>query len=237
MNGTTTTGKYEYYAAWKGWDAAEFLTCSHYRRLYFKGELKGIDIAGKRVLELGFGNGSFLRFAKDAGAEVAGTELLADAARAAQQHGIKVYQPDLSNVAADSAGQFDLVAAFDVLEHIAWNDLELLFEKLAALIKPDGYFIARFPNGQSPLGCVFQYGDHTHRAVLSPALLMQLLHGKPWQLVRADNPFVVTDGGALRRVGLVLRSGARALLQVAINRLFGLDVTLDPNVTVVLRRG
>jgi 2-polyprenyl-3-methyl-5-hydroxy-6-metoxy-1,4-benzoquinol methylase len=230
-------GEYEHYSKWKRWDSRDFLVCTPHEASYFAGELRNVPVEGARVLEIGFGNGSFLRFARDRGALISGTELVEEALASARRCGIRVYRPDLSDVALESAGQFDLVAAFDVLEHMTLDEIVELFESLWVLLKKGGRVIARFPNGQSPLGRIPQYGDHTHRSVLSSSLLMQLLLGKPWILERADNPFlVVEDPSMLKRMGLRIRRFGRRVVERAVNTLYGTDVTLDPNVTVLLQR-
>ena len=78
------------------------------------------------------------------------------------------------------------------------------------LLKSGGHVLARFPNAQSPLGCVTQNGDWTHRSALSAQVLMQILTGKPWALVRAGDPFMVRDADSLaKRIGLRSRYAAR----------------------------
>lgn len=213
------------------------MACDPRQRLYYEGELKRLDIANMKVIELGFGNGSFLRFAKDKGADVSGTELLPEARESATERGIRVYEADLSDALFEDAGKFDLIVAFDVMEHLSFDQLLVLFDKMAALLKPGGLVLARFPNGQSPFGCVPQNGDHTHRSVLSAHLLMQMLMSKPWIMVQAGNPFMVLQADTFcKRIGLRLRYAAQRCVEWAVNRLYGLDVTLDPNVTLILRR-
>jgi 2-polyprenyl-3-methyl-5-hydroxy-6-metoxy-1,4-benzoquinol methylase len=213
------------------------MVCSPYERRYYKGELDGLELAGRKILELGFGNGGFLRYAMDEGADVGGTELLAEACARATEHGARVYMPDLSDAAAENAGNFDLVVAFDVMEHMTGEQLLVLFDTLAALLKSGGHVLARFPNAQSPLGCVTQNGDWTHRSALSAQVLMQILTGKPWALVRASDPFMVRDADNLaKRIGLRSRYAARRGIEWMVNRLYGLAITLDPNVVVLLRR-
>ena len=158
-------------------------------------------------------------------------------ARARAERGARVYLPDLSDAAAENAGNFDLVVAFDVMEHMTGEQLLVLFDTLAALLKSGGHVLARFPNAQSPLGCVTQNGDWTHRSALSAQVLMQILTGKPWALVRAGDPFMVRDADSLaKRIGLRSRYSARRAIEWMVNRLYGLSITLDPNVVVLLRR-
>jgi 2-polyprenyl-3-methyl-5-hydroxy-6-metoxy-1,4-benzoquinol methylase len=228
---------YGQYSEWKGWAPDAFMSITAHETLYFQGELQDLPLNGARVLEIGFGNGVFMRFAVDQGAIIEGTELLEEAVACATQRGIRTYHFDLSDAVRDSAGQLDLIAAFDVLEHMTYVQIIDLFESLAVLLKPGGHVIARFPNGQSPLGRSYQHADHTHRSVISPPLLMQLLFGRPWVLVRAQNPFaVIHEGRLIHRVGLRLRRTACRLAEFAVNRLYGLEITLDPNVIVLLRR-
>ena len=107
------------------------------------------------------------------GANVGGTELLPEARARATERGARVYMPDLSDALAENAGNFDLIVAFDVMEHMSWEQLLVLFDTLAALLKSGGHVLARFPNAQSPLGCVTQNGDWTHRSALSAQVLMR----------------------------------------------------------------
>jgi 2-polyprenyl-3-methyl-5-hydroxy-6-metoxy-1,4-benzoquinol methylase len=228
---------YDRYSQWKQWTSSDFLTVTAHEKLYFDGEFKDLKLSGARVLEIGFGNGNFLRYALDRGANVSGTEFLAQSVTNAQQRGIPIYQTDLSDALQRSSGDFDLIVAFDVFEHMASTQIVDIFGKLELLLKPGGHVIARFPNGQSPLGRAPQYSDHTHRAVLSAPLLMHLLVGRPWCLVWARNPFmVVREGGYFKQIGLRLRQLSRQIIEVAVNRLYGIEITLDPNVTVLMRR-
>lgn len=232
-----TEDDYAGYSEWKRWHPSQFMVCGAYERRYYSGEFRGLDLAGQKIIELGFGNGGFLRYAIDEKASVGGTELLAEACAGAKEHGVRVYLPDLSDAVAESGGDFDLVVAFDVLEHMTGEQLMVLFDTLATLLKAGGHVLARFPNAQSPLGCVSQNGDWTHRSALSAQVLMQLLTGKPWTLVRAGNPFTVIDADSfLKRVGLRSRDAARRGIEWAVNRLYGLAITLDPNVVVLLKR-
>ena len=231
------TSDYAGYSEWKRWDPSQFMVCGPYERRYYKGELGGLELAGRKIVELGFGNGGFLRYAMDEGASVGGTELLAEACARATERGARVYMPDLSDALAEHAGNFDLIVAFDVMEHMTGEQLLVLFDTLASLLKSGGHVLARFPNAQSPLGCVTQNGDWTHRSALSAQVLMQILTGKPWALVRAGDPFMVRDADSLaKRIGLRSRHAARRGIEWTVNRLYGLAITLDPNVVVLLRR-
>jgi 2-polyprenyl-3-methyl-5-hydroxy-6-metoxy-1,4-benzoquinol methylase len=228
-----STDAYEDYAKWKNWAGDGFMSYDANDAAYFFGELRGLDLKGRHVLELGFGNGKFLAFARDRGATIAGTELLGNAVRAAEAAGLRVYRPDLSDAVTEAPRRYDLVVGFDVLEHLTYDEIHALFAQLDRLLRPGGLVLARFPNGASPLGCVSQNGDHTHRSVLSAMLLMQLLLGKPWRLVSAGNPYRVNIGrDPIQRIALGIRHALRNGIEASLNGIYGLKVTLDPNVCV-----
>jgi 2-polyprenyl-3-methyl-5-hydroxy-6-metoxy-1,4-benzoquinol methylase len=143
-----------------------------------------------------------------------GAELLAEARAGAAERGVRLYKPDLSGALTEGTGNFDFVVAFDVLEHLTREQLVYLFHTLAALLKSGDHVLARFPNAQSPFGCVSQNRDLTHRTALSAQTLMQLLAGEPWALVRAGNPFVVVDAnGLIKRIGLRSRRATRRAVE------------------------
>src|ERR1700755_1345768 len=73
---------YAHYAEWKRWDGAAAPDEKDAR--YFAAEFEGVALAGKRVLEIGFGNGRFLAWARDAGARVVGVEINAPMRAAAR---------------------------------------------------------------------------------------------------------------------------------------------------------
>lgn len=231
-----TVSGYERYAAWKSWSSAGFARYDAADAAYYTGELRGAPLAGANVLELGFGNGGFLGFASDKGAKVAGTELIPEAVRLAEGAGVRVYRPDLSDAVEECPGTFDVVVAFDVLEHLTRDEIRRLFDRLEILLRPGGVILARFPNGASPLGCISQNADLTHKEPLSAPLVMQLLLGKPWRLLSAGNPYRVNVGSPARRLGLAIRHALRDMIEAGFNRLYGVRVTLDPNVIMRIER-
>jgi 2-polyprenyl-3-methyl-5-hydroxy-6-metoxy-1,4-benzoquinol methylase len=129
---------------WKGWQG-DFETSDRDAR-YFAAELAGIDLSGKRVLEIGFGNGSFLAWARRQNAQVTGTELIDALVEQARTKGYDAQSASLQTLLA-SGRQFDLVVAFDVFEH--WHKDELIANLglLHALLAGDGLLLSRFPNG------------------------------------------------------------------------------------------
>ena len=202
---------YHGYTQWKGW-RGEFATTDREAR-YYAAELGDVELGGKRVLEVGFGNGSFLAWAREQGAQVTGTEVidaLIDQARA------KGYDAQPASLQALSAArrEFDLVVAFDVFEH--WNRDELVanMQYIHTLLAPGGMLLARFPNGHSPFGRVFQHGDLTHVTTLSSSRMAQLAQMTGFAVARIDNARRVAARRDLVRVEASLAPLRRARIEM-----------------------
>jgi 2-polyprenyl-3-methyl-5-hydroxy-6-metoxy-1,4-benzoquinol methylase len=230
-----STQLYSGYADWKNW-RGEFAPSDREAR-YFAAELADIPLGGKRVLEIGFGNGSFLAWAKAVGAEVVGTEIDAVMIEHARARGFDARPASLEALAAANE-RFDLIVAFDVFEH--WDKATLItsLRQFGDLLTPCGQVFARFPNGQSPLGRVHQYGDLTHQTVLSASSILQLANMTGFAVVRVGNACSVP----LRRDFFSLlkhswRRWRRARLERWIGKVYGFGrLALDPNLVVLLRR-
>jgi len=155
------------YGQWKGWGPESFGNLSLPMRRYFDAELTraGIDrSAPLRALEIGFGGGSFLAYARRNGWAVTGIEADDALLRLGRENGYDVAPPrQLRSLPADS---FDLVAAFDVLEHLSHGEIDDLLTQIMRILKTRGVFLARFPNGDSPFGLPNQNNDVTHVTVI-----------------------------------------------------------------------
>ena len=152
------------YLQWKNWDTQlRFGDLSPKQHAYYKAEIKRTGAylpESSKILEIGFGSGSFLRYAKDKKWDTLGTEVNKHLVEAGISSGFNVILSDNLNSFLDN--HFDLVVAFDVLEHIHKDDLVRFFAEVKRILKPGGAFIACFPNGDSPFGLRHQNGDITH---------------------------------------------------------------------------
>jgi hypothetical protein len=225
-----TPADYGAYADWKAWGADGFMQPGAAERGYYTAELRGHPVAGKPVLELGFGNGGFLGWAKDAGAVLHGTELQPELARRAAAAGVTVVDPDIATLLPALDGHFALVAAFDVFEHIALADLPAMLGTISGLLADGGLLIARYPNGQSPFGRIHQYGDITHRAILSADIMAQLIADLPFDAVHLGDP--ARAPGAVQ----AMRGIAQTITETALRRLYGTAAPMKPNSIAILKR-
>ena len=97
-----------------------------------------------RLLELGCAEGYFLRLAAEVGYEACGIEIAAGAAaRAATLAGRPVHAGTLESFGG-APGSFEVVAAWDVLEHLA--DPAGALARIATLLRPGGVLAATVPD-------------------------------------------------------------------------------------------
>lgn len=151
------------YLQWKSWDQTHFGMLSKNQMAYFDCELKRMQkiITSKdKLLEIGFGNGSFLSYSKIKQWDCMGSEVNKGLVDVAKKSDCNVVYAE--NLKAFSDSSFDVIVAFDVLEHIAQDELPEWFFHIKRVLKDDGVFLARFPNGDSPIGLASQNGDITH---------------------------------------------------------------------------
>lgn len=226
--------EYRNYREWKQWQDFGALAPSQAR--YLTRELSMLaPLAGKRILEVGFGNGNFLRFAKERGAEVQGTEMIPELLKAAREAGYPVSDGTELFAAKRDHGGFDAVVAFDVLEHMEKHELVTFFGAVHALLKPGGVFLARFPNGDSPFGRRYQHGDLTHKTAIGSRLVEHLAAVSGFRVVAVRNPRTEFLGNPLVAAAQLLQRGLRNLIEMSFGYIFfNRRVPMDQNLVAHL---
>ena len=186
-----------------------------------------------RLLEVGFGEGCLLDWAKARGYQVSGNDILPSMVEAARNRGLDARLGELK--AGDFPERsFDWIVAMDVLEHLTTDQIIAHLTLFRALLKPGGKVIARFPNGASPFFGVHHYGDVTHLTPLSPESLGQLA-ARAGMTVSCElrlRPYPPGLGAKAKRW---LSYRARDVIELlAATAYYGRRLTLDPDATVVL---
>ena len=165
---------YDAYSTWKGWDEAGFGRPNPTEEAFYQEEIgRLLDRLDYRaaVLEIGFGNGAFLGWAKAQQYKVYGSELQEELRLRARTLSIPIVQ-----VPSDlPASTLDAVVALDVFEHIEYSELVRLCREIFSRLRPGGYLFARFPNADSPFGLVLQNGDQTHINALGQGKVSDLM--------------------------------------------------------------
>lgn len=233
MHDDWTQEVYSSYRQWKGW-AARTRQATDWT-LYAKELARSGVPAPGRLLEIGYGDGDFLRYAQSRGYRCSGVEIADDSLDALRQAGIDVR---LGSVADLDDSAFDLIAAFDVFEHMHAPDLLHTLKQCARVLRPGGRMIARFPNAGSPFGAFTQHGDITHRLALSGDSYFQLAQLAGFSLVFQRNAAWTWRGNSLKGslmkpMSIVLRRVFELFLGLAYH---GRLRPMDPEIVVLLER-
>ncbi len=217
------------YLDWKRWTKEGFGQLRKGDAAYFRSECAGLirRTTVRKVLEIGFGEGSFLGFCKAQGWAVTGVELNQQLVSIAREAGFEAISSD--DLARMPGGSFDLIAAFDVAEHIPPDQILPFLAQLKALLSPDGRILLRFPNADSWLGNVNQHGDVTH--------VMQIGYLKLVYLAQQSG-MVIEEFRAERRRGFAsgVAHGMHMLVSEPLRRAIGfvLKAIYFPRTPVVL---
>lgn len=196
------------YGEFKGWNSSSFGTYKrHWGAYYAKTvgtclRLADMEKSRKlRLLEIGFGNGSFMGWARDQGYSIVGVEIQQPQLDAARRAGFLVAESLETLEKQANLTELDGAVALDVFEHLSYPQLISLMSSLRACLKVNGWIFARHPNGDSPFGRINQHGDLTHVTTLGSVAMAQLAitSGVPLACVRADVA-PVTGVGAVRSI-------------------------------------
>jgi hypothetical protein len=231
MTQSQTPDLYDNYADWKGWSHG--FSCSPDMAAYFEGELGRDDIKGWQILEIGFGNGEFIDFARSRGATVYGSELGEAALAAARKEGVVIVPADFENDVGPWRATFDLIVAFDVFEHLTPDLIVSKLRAIDVMLKPTGQLLLRFPNGQSPFGLAPQNADATHVTALSLPKIEQYLVGTQLTPIAYRGASRSHGGAFSRRMIRKIRFALRDCHMAIIRFLYATDVELDPVVTLI----
>ena len=191
--------------------------------------------AGSKLLEIGFGDGQLLRWARAAGHQITGVEIVPALVERAREMGIDCLAGPLTEgTLADR--RYNAIIAFDVLEHMSFEEIAAFFDFSKANLEPGGFYLLRFPNGASPFGAMYQASDITHKSVLSLGIIRQLAQRSGLRIVSTFEPRPYPPD-ILRKVqrwlGYKLQDALTALLTRAY---FGGKAHIEPNILVMLQR-
>ncbi len=116
-------------------------------RATFQNAERAIDfVPGGRLLDVGCGNGRYLRTMRSLGWQVEGVELNRQSAESCRSSGLSVHTGDLASARLPSAS-FDVITARHVIEHIPTP--HQFMAELARLLKPGGCLVIETPNFSS----------------------------------------------------------------------------------------
>ena len=153
------------YIKWKDWNEESFGFTSKLEKVYFDNIIRLLKLnQSAKILEIGFGNGSFLGHMDRLKYKCDGVESNKKLVKAAIQNNFSACD-SISQI--NKKSRYDLIILFDVLEHIDSKETEAFLGELSLYLKDTGSIFMRFPNGSSPLGLGNQHGDPTHCNIIT----------------------------------------------------------------------
>ncbi|MCX7902539.1 MAG: methyltransferase domain-containing protein [Burkholderiaceae bacterium] len=133
-----------------------------------------------RIVDLACGYGRLLHFFRERGwRNITGVDISPDQVRRAREVVADVHEANVLDFLEERRGQFDLITALDLIEHLTKDEALRLLAGCRAALKPGGRLVLQTPNADSPFGMAVRYGDFTHEICFNPNLLSRLLalHG------------------------------------------------------------
>ena len=183
------------------------------------------------IVDLGCGSGALLLFLQQAGyVNTLGVETSPDQVDFARQLGVtSVVSGDLlSFLLASAAEHYDVVVAFDVIEHFSKEEVLQIMDHAYRVLRPGGRLILHVPNAEGIFGSRIFWSDFTHEMAFTREGLRQLTQACGFASLecREDVPPVHGLKSLVRRG---LWTGLRALF-----RLVHMAETGDPGSGLIL---
>ena len=206
-------------------------TLQHSFRLEFaKLSLK----ASSLVLEVGFGNGHFLKWARKQGYQIYGQERSLDLVTSLKKQGFSCFH--VSESKELSSKKFDLIMAFDVFEHLGFEESISKLSEWLGLLADGGQILLRFPNGSSPFSGHYFWGDATHITLWTQSKLTDACDRVGLTLVAFRNPVLPLAGrGLLHAIMRAFRKAAMSIIEFFLGIVFfSTRVPMQPNAIAVI---
>lgn len=165
-------------------------------------------------LDVGCGPGNVLYLLKKEGFQsIFGVDIAVEQVKLARSVGNSVEQADIRDYLSKFCSHFDLITAFDVIEHFNKREVFELLDLIHKALKPGGTLIIQTPNAESPWGMGIRYGDFSHELAFTPVSLSHVL-----EISRFDEMEVREAcppwNGMIRFARFLIWKGIRAALMV-----------------------
>ena len=127
-------------------------------------------------LDLGCGSGDLIVALQSLGFNnLTGVDVGPEQVAIARTRGVSVVQADIVDYLQTSDQSFDVIFAFDVVEHFTKDEVLDLFALIWKRLKPGGRLIVQTPNALSPWASHYRYNDLTHELIFGPSCLASTL--------------------------------------------------------------
>lgn len=127
------------------------------------------------ALDIGCGEGQFVLFLTRRGWDATGVDISEEEVAIAHANGVEgVSQGEFAPTLAQHRDYFQLITAFNVLEHLDRGELLATMDGVVRALQPGGRFIAMVPNAKGLFGSNVRYADLTHELSFTPRSVQQI---------------------------------------------------------------
>lgn len=186
------------------------------------------------ILEIGCGPGFFLDYLENRGYKNAlGIDFSEEQIQFAVKRGVNAKTGNALDYLKEHTGAFDVIIAFDFIEHFTKDELISLSRDIFAALKPCGMLLLHTPNGQGFFPNRIIYGDLTHLTIFSPNSVRQLFHAAGFSKVEVfeTGPVPKNLKGRIRMIGWKFMKIALNMLKM-IETGGGLDIWTQDMIAV-----
>lgn len=206
---------------------------------YYELEMKRFQkINNLKILEVGFGNGSFINWCESQKYNIFGYEIDKNFYESAKKKYKNIYFGERNSIRKTINERFDLIVLFDVIEHVKKNDLINFLSDIKEALDINGKILLRFPNGSSLAGLEYFNADLTHYSFLNKGSLKMLCDVVGLNLINCENMARVKKFNSLKgklfgRLNYLLRD----FIEFFRGYLYHNEkIPLDPNLVAILER-
>jgi len=161
-------------ASWREFSETDYHHWSSAARVRLKGWLP--ENKNAACLDLGCGPGNVLYLLSHEGyRNICGVDVSPEQIEVAKRVCANVTCADVKDYLASFKENFELIIAFDLIEHFQKDELLELLDVVRKTLKPGGTLILQTPNAESPWGLSMRYGDFTHESAFTPHSLEHIL--------------------------------------------------------------
>ncbi len=173
-----------------------------YEKMYFwwkehlYGIIKHLDRKKIKILEIGCGLGHHLYALKRLEFKnVLGIDISPECVEFCRKKGFNVLQADAFDFLPQHIGEYDIIIAFDLIEHLTKEESYFLLKYMLNSLKDDGFIIINAPNANNPLTLRERYIDITHQVIYTPESIRQLILTSGFKRVKifGVKPFSTLD--------------------------------------------
>ena len=193
------------------------------------------DNKQQKIIDVGCGHGTYVYFLqKNNLTNVYGFDVSKEQIDFGHQLGIKnIEHKSISQFFSGSNDKADVYLLIDILEHLTYEEIFSLLDKIYGNLNKGGKVIIHIPNAEGIFGMRIRYGDLTHEVAFTPQSINQLLSVVGFSKITCyeDKPSVHGVKSFFRRVLWELLTIYFRLLLIA--ETGNMHFVLSQNMTVV----